>query len=62
MIRLTLLLLLITASVIGQNFQGKATYKTFRKVDLKINESQGGNSKMQKQLQEIYPIFHILFL
>lgn len=52
MIRLTLLLLLITASVIGQNFQGKATYKTFRKFDLKINEAQGGNSKMQKQLQE----------
>ncbi|WP_299160387.1 GLPGLI family protein [uncultured Tenacibaculum sp.] len=52
MIRLTLLLLLITTSVIGQNFKGKATYKSYRKVDIEIGESHGGNSKIQKQLQE----------
>ncbi|WP_420551579.1 GLPGLI family protein [Tenacibaculum aiptasiae] len=52
MIRFTLLLLLISVSVLGQNFQGKATYKTFRKVDIKIGETHGGDSKLQKQLQE----------
>ncbi|WP_272151675.1 GLPGLI family protein [Tenacibaculum aiptasiae] len=52
MIRFTLLLLLISVSVLGQNIQGKATYKTFRKVDIKIGETHGGDSKLQKQLQE----------
>ncbi len=47
-----LLLLLLSVTVFGQNFQGKATYKTFRKVNFKINEGQGEKSKMQKQLQE----------
>ncbi|KAB1157357.1 GLPGLI family protein [Tenacibaculum aiptasiae] len=49
---IVLILLLISVSVLGQNFQGKATYKTFRKVDLKLEEAHGGNSKLQKQLQE----------
>lgn len=49
---ITLITLCITVITSAQNFQGKATYKTFRKFDLKINEGQGGNSKMQKQLQE----------
>lgn len=35
----------------AQNFQGKATYKTFRKVDFKM-KVDGENSAMQKQIQE----------
>lgn len=46
-----LLLLLFTANGIAQNFQGVATYKSHRKVDLKMNE-EGVNADMQKQIQE----------
>lgn len=46
-----LLLLLFTAHGIAQNFQGVATYKSHRKVDLKMNE-EGVNADMQKQIQE----------
>ncbi len=36
-----------------KSFYGKATYKTHRKMDLKINDSKGTpNSDVQKQLQE----------
>lgn len=46
-----LLLLLFTASSIAQNFQGVATYKSHRKVDLKMDD-EDVNSEMQKQIQE----------
>ncbi len=45
------LLLLFTANVIAQNFQGVATYKSHRKVDLKMDEGSV-NAEMQKQIQE----------
>lgn len=41
----------ITANITAQDFQGMATYKSHRKVDLKINEGNE-NSEMQKQIQE----------
>ncbi|MBA6155835.1 GLPGLI family protein [Tenacibaculum sp. S7007] len=47
----TLIALCITVIVSAQNFQGKATYKTFRKVDFKM-KVDGENSAMQKQIQE----------
>lgn len=49
-----LILLLISAFTLNaQKFQGKATYKTFRKVDFKIKEEKGKpQSKIQKQIQE----------
>lgn len=41
------------ANSFAQNFTGKATYKTHRKVDFKISKSKNApNSDMQKQLQE----------
>ncbi len=47
----TITLLFLTVISSAQNFQGKATYKTFRKVDFKMKEG-GENSAMQKQIQE----------
>ncbi len=47
----TITLLFLTAISSAQNFQGKATYKTFRKIDFKMKEG-GENSAMQKQIQE----------
>ncbi|REH56821.1 GLPGLI family protein [Tenacibaculum gallaicum] len=49
---ITLLILLLSASMFSQNFQGKAIYKTHRKIDLKIDNKKGApNSEMQKKLQ-----------
>lgn len=45
---------MLTATIYGQDFQGKATYKTHRKVDIKVGAGNGqGNSKEQQQLQEM---------
>ncbi|MGG6230229.1 GLPGLI family protein [Tenacibaculum sp. SDUM215027] len=50
--KITLLILLLSTSIFSQNFQGKATYKTHRKIDLKIDNGKGAsNSDMQKKLQ-----------
>jgi len=46
-----MLVILFTASVFSQEFQGIATYKSARKVDLKMDESSM-NSEMQKQIAE----------
>lgn len=45
------LLLLFTTSVIAQNFQGVATYKSHRKVNLKMGNKEMSDEK-QKQIQE----------
>ncbi|ULC59301.1 GLPGLI family protein [Flaviramulus sp. BrNp1-15] len=44
-------LLLTISNAIAQEFQGIATYKSHRKVDLKIS-SKNENSEMKKQIQE----------
>ena len=50
---ITLLALFLVANFYAQEFQGKATYKTFRKVDFKMKEGKGKpQSKIQKQIQE----------
>ncbi len=46
-----ILLLLFTTSVIAQNFQGVATYKSHRKVNLKMGNKEMSDD-MQKQIQE----------
>ncbi|SFZ90899.1 GLPGLI family protein [Flaviramulus basaltis] len=46
-----LMLACFQTNVMAQNFQGIATYKSHRKVDLKVNDEKG-NSEMQKQIQE----------
>ena len=49
---ITLLILLLSASMFSQNFQGKAIYKTHQKIDLKIDNGKGAsNSEMQKKIQ-----------
>ncbi|WP_452231071.1 GLPGLI family protein [Lacinutrix sp. MEBiC02404] len=45
-----LLLIVFSTSVFAQDFQGVATYKSFRKIDLKGNDNQ--SKAMQKQIQE----------
>lgn len=48
---ITLVLATCFLSGFAQNFQGKATYKTHRKVDIKIDDSSNAhNSDVQKQL------------
>ncbi len=50
--KLLIMLLLTTITIYGQNFQGKAVYKTHRKFDLKLSDNKGApNSAMQKQIQ-----------
>lgn len=47
------ILLLVSSTIFGQSFQGKATYKTHRKFDLKIDNGKGApKSDLQKQLHE----------
>ncbi len=45
------IVMLITATLLAQDFQGIATYKSHRKIDLKMNDGNL-NSDMQKQVQE----------
>lgn len=45
----TVFILLITANVIAQDFQGIATYKSQRKFDMKLDSTQM-NSEMQEQM------------
>jgi GLPGLI family protein len=61
---LTILCLFIISSAIGQNFQGKAIYKTHMKMDLKLGGSEGRtmsdeekekmNAMMMKQFQKTF--------
>ena len=50
----TLMFLFFYVSFYAQEFQGKAIYKTHRKIEMKIDVGKKGasNSKLQKQLQE----------
>jgi len=48
---IALLAILISTTSIAQDFQGEATYKSHRKFDFKI-ENSNENSEMQKQIQE----------
>lgn len=48
---LFLILLFVNSIMLAQDFQGIATYKSHRKVDLKIGDDKV-NSEMQKQIQE----------
>lgn len=51
--KLILLLLCSTFSLFAQDFQGVATYKTQRKLDVKIDSTQVGGGEMQKQIMEM---------
>ena len=61
---ITILCLLITTSLLAQNFQGKAIYKTSRKMDFKIGGQEGStmsderkaqmNTMMMKQFQKTF--------
>ncbi len=51
--RLIFLLICSTVSLFAQDFQGVATYKTQRKLDVKIDSTQVGGSEMQKQLMDM---------
>ena len=48
--RLVVFLLCSTFSLFAQDFQGVATYKTQRKLDLKIDSTQVNGGEMQKQI------------
>jgi len=49
--RLVLFILCSTFSLFAQDFQGLATYKTQRKLELKIDSTQvGASGEMQKQI------------
>ena len=48
---LTTVFLLVTLFSFAQDFQGVATYKSHRKVDLKVND-EDENSEVKKQIQE----------
>ncbi|CAM1340205.1 GLPGLI family protein [Tenacibaculum amylolyticum] len=44
---------MLTVAVYGQNFQGKATYKTHRNMDIKVSSGDNApNSDIQKKLHE----------
>ncbi len=51
--KILIVLILSVFTLNAQNFQGKATYKTFRKVDFKMSKKKGApKSDMQKKIQE----------
>ena len=47
----TILCLLITSSLLAQNFQGKAVYKTHRKMDFKIGGQEGSTMSDERKAQ-----------
>lgn len=51
--RLVILLLCSTFSLFAQDFQGIATYKTQRSLDIKLDSTEVGGTEMQKQLTEM---------
>ena len=44
--------ILFISNVNAQDFQGVATYKSHRKVDLKLDEKNSKNAELEKQIQE----------
>lgn len=51
--RLVVLLLCSTLGLFAQDFQGVATYKTQRSLDIKIDSTQVGGSEIQQQLMDM---------
>ena len=51
-ITLIITVFIFTFSLNAQNFSGKATYKTHRKVNIKLGEDKETSSSMQKMIQE----------
>jgi GLPGLI family protein len=51
--RLVVFILCSTFSLFAQDFQGVATYKTQRKLDIKIDSTQMGGGEMQKQIMDM---------
>ena len=51
-ITLIITVFIFTFSLSAQNFSGKATYKTHRKVNVKLGEDKETSSSMQKMIQE----------
>ncbi len=51
--RLVLLLLCSTVTLFAQDFQGVATYKTQRSLDIKLDSTEVGGTEMQKQLMDM---------
>jgi len=50
-ILITILALFLVNTISAQDFQGIATYKSHRKIDLQLNDGKQ-NAEMQKQIQE----------
>jgi GLPGLI family protein len=48
----TLAIFLVALTLQAQNFQGVATYKSHRKVDLKLDEKTSKNPEIERQIQE----------
>ena len=61
-IKITFLLFFITCSVVAQEFQGIATYKTQRKLDIQIDSTQVGGMQdeimamLKKQFEKTYTL------
>lgn len=51
--RLIVLLMCSSLSLLAQDFQGVATYKTQRSLDIKIDSTQVGGSEMQQQIMNM---------
>lgn len=51
-ILLNIVIFLITITLNAQDFQGVATYKSHRKVDLKLDEKTSKNPEIEKQIQD----------
>ena len=61
-IKIAFLLFFTTASLIAQDFQGVATYKTQRKLDIKLDSTQAGGMQdqimamLKKQFEKTYTL------
>ena len=59
-IKIAFLLFFTTSSLIAQDFQGVATYKTQRKLDIKLDSTQAGGMQdqimamLKKQFEKTY--------
>lgn len=49
---ITLTVILTFTKVTAQDFQGVATYKSHRKVDLKLDQKNSKNAELEQQIQE----------
>lgn len=53
LVRLIVFIFCSTVSLLAQDFQGVATYKTQRSLDIEIDSTQVGGSEIQQQLMEM---------